>query len=515
MSDRKGVLMHSKYIRIADRQEQMGNVRTPGHPITLRRGGIVRRIAVGLGAIVYVNAVGAAAADGTVRSGSDAGVTSVTIPSLDRLSIEALRARHYASDLRIVARLGSSASAFLAAYSSDGLRMYTRIDVPAAPAAAQGYPVVIFLHGWLSNDAAAAFDFAQRDESQYKRVIDAFVAAGFVVVYPGWRGYGTVNGKRADGAEFLAAWNNESYLSPVFFAIDTLNLLDGVGTLGEIDWRDWGFPSARAVNIDLRRVHIAGHSQGGDVVLTVLAVAGEGSGVGNAIASGSIWAGCFPSRFVQLETYGPMQATVEAFMSGDGSWTGTATGHNGHVNPNFVFGWPPDWIETVDPASSAWTWQTKTWSVPSVAEVLRRKYSEMYATLNSNVGNLGDARFKMTVDAAGKSKVIHDPRVAEAMRRIGGFDYPQYLTEPLALHFSDQDFYSTPAWNEDLSRRINDAGGRSIAHLYPGNTHGLERSARSWFSAPGVVPGFERMLQRDIAFFREHAASAEDSAGTK
>jgi dienelactone hydrolase len=481
----------------------------PGPQVTMARSFGTRRIAVGFASCLFLCAVGAVAAERDSRSGRAPGATSVTIPSLEDLSIQALRARHYASDLRVVTRLGSSPRTFMAKYSSDGLRMYTRIDVPASPAPAQGYPVVIFLHGWLSNDTAAAFDFAQREDSQYRHVIETFVAAGFVVVYPGWRGYGTVHGKRADGAEFLAAWNNESYLSPVFFAIDTLNLLDGLGTLDQTDWRNWGFPSAHAVSIDLSQVHIAGHSQGGDVVLTVLAVAGEGSNVRTRIATGSIWAGCFPSRFVQLETYGPMQATLEAFMSGDGGWTGTATGRDGRVNPRFVFGWPPDWIETVDPASPEWTWQAKTWSVPTVTEVLQRKYGEMYATLNSNVANLGDARFELTVDAAGKVNVTHDPRVAAAMGQIGGFDFPQYLTEPLALHFSDQDFYSTSAWNQDLSRRITAAGGRSVAYAYPGNTHGLERSKHSWFSGPDVVPGFDRMLARDVALFHAHAPSAK------
>lgn len=500
-------------------------MRAPMHLMTWLCAAVALRPAAVLAIAAVLHPAGIAVAAGTGQSGRDAAAAPLPIPSLDELSIEALRARRYSSELSIVARLAPlagestlpavSAGTFIGEYRSDGLRVYTRIDVPSSPAPAQGYPVVVFLHGWSSNDTAAEFNFAQQTESVYRRVIETFVAAGFVAVYPGWRGYGTLNDRRADGAEYLAAWNNASYLAPIYFAVDTLNLLDGLDTLGQVDWRKWGFPSARAVSIDPRRIHIAGHSQGGDVVLTVLAVAGEGSGVRSSIASGSIWAGCFPSRFTQLETYGPMQATVEAFFAGDGTWTGTATGRDGRVNPNFVFGWPPDWIETVDRASPTWTWQVETWSVPTVVEVLRQKYGEMYAILNRNVANLRDARVEVTVDTNGRAVVRHDSRVAEAMGRIGGFDYPQYLTEPLALHYSDQDFYSTPAWNENLSRRINAAGGRSIPYVYPGNTHGLEKSGRSWFSGPDVVPGFTRMLERDVAFFRGQASLAADSGGSK
>lgn len=422
------------------------------------------------------------------------------IASLRDLSVEALRARRYGAELRIVRQV--DAGRYLAEYRSDGLRVYTRIDLPASPMPPAGYPAVLFLHGWVGNDAAAAFDFGIGADGLYARVIDAFVAAGFAVLYPGWRGYGTVDGRPADGADFLAAWHNASYLAPTFFAIDVLNLLDGLDSLERVDWRDWRTGSAQPVRIDPQRIHIAGHSQGGDVVLTVLAVAGEGSGVRTPIASGSIWAGCFASRFEQLETYGPMESTLEAFLSGDGTWNGTATSADGAVNPDFVFGWPPDWIVTTDRGSPQWTWQRERWSVPTVAEALSRKYAEMYAALNRNVADLGRAGFAIRRDANGRILVEHDPRVADAMARIGGYGYPQYLREPLALHFSDRDFYSPPQWNAALSRSIVAAGGRSTAFLYPGNTHALDRSRQPWFSGPDVQPGFPLMLERDIALFR-------------
>jgi dienelactone hydrolase len=459
----------------------------------------------------------AAEADGAPVAAAYSRWAEPRIASLNDLSIDSLRQRRYGSALRVVRQLATTAAedsprgdspagaprrAVIATYDSDGLSVFTRIDVPSTPMPARGFPAVVFLHGWYSNEDAPNFDFAAGPDSQYARVIDAFVAAGFVVFYPGWRGYGTVDGHAAEGGAFLEAWNNASYLMPTFFAIDVLNLLDGLPSVARIDWRDWGFASARAVRLDPASIHLAGHSQGGDVALAVLAVAGEGSRLRTSLASGSIWAGCFAPRFQQVEAYGPMLSTTEAFFSGDGTWTGTARTKDGSVNPNFVFGWPPDWIGTVDPRSPEWTWQAAQWSLPTVADALRRKYAEMYQALNRNVADLGTAGFEVRVDANGKAYVVNDPRVAEAMQRIGGYAYPQYLQEPLALHFSDRDFYSTPAWNEDLNRRVNAAGGHSIAFVYPGNTHGLGKSEHAWFSGPDVQPGFQLMLERDIALFR-------------
>jgi dienelactone hydrolase len=463
-----------------------------------------------------VCAVGAGPAGSDAQHGAPA-----TIASLGDLSVETLRRRDYGSTLRIVQRLDGPALSkriargrYVAEYRSDGLRVFTRIDVPAAPMPPDGYPAVVFMHGWVSNDEAAAFDFATGADSPSARLIDAFVAAGFVVLYPGFRGYGTVDGRAAEGAEFLTTWNNASYLAPIFFAVDALNLLDGLDSLAKVDWREWGQAEARAVRIDPRRIHVGGHSQGGDVALTVLAVAGEGSRLRTAVASGSIWAGCFATRFRQLETYGPMQSTVEAFMSGDGTWNSTATGADGRVNPNFVFGWPPDSIVTVDRNSPEWTWQNDTWSVPTVAEVLRLKYAEMYATLNRHVADLGGVSVRVETAEDGRARAVHDPVVAAAMDRIGGFGYPQYLLEPLALHASDRDFYSPPEWNQDLSRRIDAAGGRSTVHVYPGNTHSLGVSPHAWFSGPGTRAGFEQMLERDIALFRATRSAARQAAPT-
>ena len=438
------------------------------------------------------------------------------LDSLVDLSIETLRTRRYASVLDIETRLGSSEdrseyslffsmdgsppyNTYLASYFSDGNRVYSRVDVPASPPPEDGYPVMIFVHGWVGLEDAPGFDFGYKAGSLYSRYIDAFVDAGFLVLTPGWRGHGTVNNIPAEGIEFMQSWDNGSYISPMFYAIDVLNLIEGIQSLETAEWNRWGIQGDDTPRVNRNRIHVNGHSQGGDVALTVLAVSGEHSTIQNAVSSGSIWSGCFGTRFAQASIYGPMASTLEAFMSGDGTWTGSAVGRDNSINPNFMFAWPPDWIGTVDTGSPEWTWQPDNWALKTVAESLQIKFSEMYDSINLNVKNIDDALFEIMILESGKAEVRHDQRVVEAMYNISAFNFESYITEPLLLHHSDQDYYSIPEWNANLSARINAAGGSSLDFNYPGNTHSLLVSQYEWFSKKGTGEGLQEMINRDLS----------------
>jgi hypothetical protein len=407
---------------------------------------------------------------------------------LDNLSISTLRERAYGgSTLKIEKTLASEPyMSHMASYTSDGLRVYSRIDIPSTAAPKDGYPVVIFVHGWVGIDAAPELQFYFNDDSNYDAMIDAYVEAGFVVMTPGWRGHGTVNGVPAEGIEFMRAWDNSSYLSPVFYAIDVLNLLDSL-------------TSFDAASLSLDDINMVSHSQGGDVALIALAIAGEGSMVANQWSAASFWSGCFPARATQFVTYASMERTPQAFLSGDGTWNGTAVGANGEVNPDFVFGYPPHWISTPHPKE--WTWQNDSWSTATVAEVLALRAEQMYAAINTQVRDIGDASYELRVEANGKTTVSHDPRVAAAWSGIDAFDMEEYLSEPISLQHSDRDFYSFPEWNTDLCARVNSADGTCYDFEYAENTHSLGVSEHRWFSGADAVAGFSTAIQRDIALF--------------
>lgn len=413
--------------------------------------------------------------------------TSAHLESLSQISIEALRERTFGSLLAIEKRLGKeNHETLIASYTSDNLRVYSRIDVPSSARPEQGYPVVVLVHGWAGVEAAPASNFYLDDGSIYDEMIAAYVGAGFVVFTPGWRGHGTVNAVPADGIEFMHVWDNGSYLSPVFYAIDVLNLLDSLSTF-------------RTAELDLSNINLVAHSQGGDVALIALAIAGEGSGVANRISAASIWSGCFPSRFTQLEIYEPMQKSAQAFLSGDGTWNGTSVGADGTVNNSFVFGYPSDWIGTTNVAD--WTWQRDMFSMPTVADALSSKLAQMYGSINRYVADIDDAKYELRAAPDGNVLIIHDDRVRAAMAMIDAFYMEQYLTEELVLHHSDRDFYSFPGWNAELCHRVNVAGGTCHDFEYIGNTHSLGVSEFRWFSSAEAKPGFSQAIQRDIAQF--------------
>jgi pimeloyl-ACP methyl ester carboxylesterase len=194
-----------------------------------------------------------------------------SIGSLTELSTESLRARSYDGAVTGVAEIdcpgrAAGAKSRMLSYSSDGLGLYARLELPAIPPPESGYPVVLFLHGWVGADAAPDYPFSCNEGGYYAHVINAWSDAGYAVLMPGYRGHGTVAGKPADGHDWMKTWDNGTYLSPVFYAVDALNLLaaaPGIEALG-ID------AGAGAVKLDLSKVHTIGHSQGGRNVSTTL-----------------------------------------------------------------------------------------------------------------------------------------------------------------------------------------------------------------------------------------------------
>jgi dienelactone hydrolase len=419
-------------------------------------------------------------------------LADTSVGSLKDLSMEALRSRSYDGAVTALAEIdcpgrAAGAKSRMLSYTSDGLGLYARLELPPTPAPEGGYPVVLFLHGYVGIDGAPAYPFACNEGGYYSDIVNAWADAGYAVLMPGYRGHGTVEGKPAQGIEWMQAWDNGSYLSPIFYAIDALNLLAAAP----------GIPSLGTPALNLDQVHVVGHSQGGDVAAIVLGAVGEGAGNGLKVTSGALWTGTIVDRFTQLRTYGPMETTLEAFMAGDGTWTGTATGADGLVNPNFVFGYPPNWIGTLD--QTKWDWQKDYWSTPTVRAAVEKKLDEMYGTLNAQVKEAAGWAWSITDRADGGFEVAHDPAVAEAMRAIGAFDAAQYMTEPLNLHFSDRDFYSLPDWNIALCENANAARGSCQAFDYPGNTHELTKAAEDWFSPAETQDGWPLMIRRDLA----------------
>lgn len=387
--------------------------------------------------------------------------------SLRQLSIDGLRQRAFTfqSTMTIEEQLGDATGSsdysqfygepyyntYMASYQSDGLRVYSRVDLPPGQMPEAGWPVIIFAHGWVGAEGAPGYKFNYGAEAYYGDLLDAYVKAGFIVLTPGFRGHGTVKEVPAEGLAYIEAYDNGSYLSPIFYAIDILNLLGGVDSLEAVEWSAWGND---AIKVDANRIYLTGHSQGGDAAFTALTVS-TAPQMKNLFAAVSIWAGSIEGRIEQGAFFGAQEASADAL-----------------TDPAYFAHMPSWW----DPA----------WYPGNLTDGIAQKKAEMYDTVRTYVADQANA------NPATNS-------LAPVMARLDAARHVHYITVPLDLHYSDMDHYSIPEWNEGVVRKIRALGGSANAYLYAGNSHEFE-TAEDWSPADAVA-GRESALERTIALF--------------
>ena len=426
------------------------------------------------------------------------------LDSLEQMTIGALRRRSYGSSGEPVfellaegenAELGGRRSPFRGgylAYQSDGLRVYARLLLPAAAMPAPGYPAAILAHGWVGLPSAASWDFLESGDSASAEMARRYLDAGIAVVIPGFRGHGVIAGRQADGVEYIETWDNSSYLSPLFYAIDLINLY---AAMQRID------PAALLpgeARVDSGRISLSGHSQGADAALTAMAVIGNNPAFPTGLHAASLWSGCIAGRTEQVLVYGPMADSPQSFLAGDGSWNGTPMGAAGEVNRDFVFGFPGDGIGT--PQVEEWTWQRDIWRYDTVEESLRVRLNDMYDRYESGVGDIMDVSYRL-IRVDGELQLVHDPAIAAVLPELGGFRQHRHFDMPINLHYSDRDYYSLPEWNLDLARRVRAAGGEAEAYQYTGVNHSLRASEHEWFTPRQTADAIPRVAERDIRLF--------------
>ncbi len=152
------------------------------------------------------------------------------------LSIEAMRKKTYpGSSLTIEETLSpkNNYNQYIVSYFSDGLKIYGLLTVPTGIKPENGWPVIIFNHGYIPPDV-------YKTTERYVAYVNAFAESGYIVFKPDYRGNGDSEGQ-PEGA----------YYSPAY-ATDILN---AVSSLKKYE------------DANPEKIGMWGHSLGGNVTL--------------------------------------------------------------------------------------------------------------------------------------------------------------------------------------------------------------------------------------------------------
>ncbi len=181
------------------------------------------------------------------------------------MAIAALRQREYAGGDFVIEKTvseGSDYQQFIASYRADGFKIYGLLTIPTAPKPANGFPAIIFVHGYIP----PAQYSTTKNYANYQAVL---ARNGFVTFKPDLRGHGASEG------EPVSAHFSEKYV------IDTL---EAVAYL------------KKHSAVDPTRIGYWGHSNGGETGLRALVISKD-------IKAASLWAGVVGSFPDMLETY--------------------------------------------------------------------------------------------------------------------------------------------------------------------------------------------------------------------
>jgi len=171
-------------------------------------------------------------------------ITKVTPIVNNPLAISVMREKNYPGSEIIIEKIlpdGSNFHQYLTSYKSDGLKIYSLLTVPTGAKPKNGWPVILFNHGYISPEQYQTFPAV----GQYASYYPEFSRNGYIVFKPDFRGNGNSEGT-PEGA----------YYSPAY-TIDDLNALASI---------------KKYKDADSNKIGIWGHSMGGNIALRDLVV---------------------------------------------------------------------------------------------------------------------------------------------------------------------------------------------------------------------------------------------------
>lgn len=187
------------------------------------------------------------------------------LESLHPMSIAGLRQGNYPGGKFIIEEQlanGTNYEQYIVSYLSEGLKIYGLLTVPLDEKPADGWPAIIFIHGYIPPAQYSTTD-------NYPTYQARLANAGFVTFKPDLRGHGNSEGQP------VSAHYSEKYVVDTLYAINYLK----------------NYPE---VNPD--RIGYWGHSNGGEIGLRTILISDD-------IKVASFWAGVVGSYIDMFETY--------------------------------------------------------------------------------------------------------------------------------------------------------------------------------------------------------------------